>query len=90
LLLLLVAVLVVVGPESILNLVRDSRKIASEYKNEFKDIPIEFSKGLEEGEINARAMNTKRIKTKQVKIKTAVKVNKKDNNDDEKNIKNKD
>mmetsp|Transcript_5879 Transcript_5879/g.6445 ORF Transcript_5879/g.6445 Transcript_5879/m.6445 type:complete len:165 (-) Transcript_5879:74-568(-) len=80
---ILVAVVLVVGPESIGNLVRDSGKIASEYKNELKDIPKEFSKGLEEGEINARARNAKPMKTKPVKLKTAEKV-KKDDNDDEK------
>jgi sec-independent protein translocase protein TatA len=58
---IMAASLLVLGPDKISEIVRSSGKIAGELKDELRDIPVEFQKGLEEGEINARASKAKKI-----------------------------
>ena len=56
---ILVAGLFVLGPEKISELVRASGQMAGELKDELRDVPVEFKKGLEEGETNARSSKAK-------------------------------
>ncbi|KAI2500407.1 hypothetical protein MHU86_14078 [Fragilaria crotonensis] len=58
---ILVAGLLVVGPEKISEMVRASGQVAGELKNELRDVPEEFKKGLEEGETNARSSKAKKM-----------------------------
>jgi sec-independent protein translocase protein TatA len=60
--LILVALAFLLGPEALANLAKDTGKAAGEFKDEFKNIPEEFKKGLEEGEVESRSRNAKRIK----------------------------
>lgn len=52
-----VAAVFVLGPENIGKLGREAGKMSSE----FKDIPAEFQKGIEEGEIEARSKRAKQM-----------------------------
>ena len=52
----------VVGPEQLGNFAGQFKGSLDEVPDELKKIPDEFQKGLEEGEINARARNAKRMK----------------------------
>jgi sec-independent protein translocase protein TatA len=56
---ILVAALLVLGPEKITEVVRQSGKVAGELKDELKEVPAEFKKGLEEGEGNVRSKTAK-------------------------------
>jgi sec-independent protein translocase protein TatA len=58
---ILVAGLLVLGPEKISEMVRASGQVAGELKNELRDVPEEFKKGLEEGETNARSSKAKKM-----------------------------
>jgi sec-independent protein translocase protein TatA len=60
--LILVALAFLLGPEALANLARDTGKAAGEFTDELKNVPEEFKKGLEEGEIEARSRKAKRIK----------------------------
>jgi len=57
----LVAVAFVVGPETLGKMLRGSGEKASEFKEELKKVPIEFQKGLEEGEVNAKSRTAKQM-----------------------------
>jgi Sec-independent protein translocase protein TatA len=61
-LIIVVAIGFVLGPEKIRGLLRGSRQRANELKEELKAVPKEFKKVLEEGEIDARARNAKPMK----------------------------
>lgn len=61
-LVILVGIGVVLGPEKIMEMVRSSGDTANEYKEELSKIPDEFKKGLEEGETEARSRKAKVIK----------------------------
>ena len=52
----------VLGPESVGRLVKTSGARAQELSEELKRVPEEFQKGMEEGEGDARARKAKRIK----------------------------
>ncbi len=56
---ILIAVFFLLGPQKLAELGREAGKTASEFKQEFKDVPKEFQKGLEEGEIEARSRSAK-------------------------------
>ena len=58
---ILVASLFVLGPEKISEIVRASGQMAGELKDELRDVPDEFKKGLEEGETNARSSKAKKM-----------------------------
>jgi sec-independent protein translocase protein TatA len=60
---ILVAALLVLGPEKITEVVRQSGKVAGELKDELKEVPAEFKKGLEEGEGNVRSKTAKVMDT---------------------------
>ena len=51
----------VLGPRKLGELVKSSGKMASESKDALKDIPAEFKKGMEEGEVNARSRKAKPV-----------------------------
>lgn len=51
----------VLGPQKLGELIKSSGKMAAEFKDELKDVPAEFKKGLDEGEINARSRKAKRM-----------------------------
>ena len=57
LVIILIAAVFVLGPENIGKIGREAGKMSSE----FKDIPTEFQKGLEEGEIEARSKKAKQM-----------------------------
>ncbi|KAL7463888.1 hypothetical protein ACHAXS_009225 [Conticribra weissflogii] len=70
---ILVASLFLVGPSKLISAAKDAGTIAGktaagledglgEYGEELKKIPEEFSKGLEEGEVEARSRKAKKIK----------------------------
>lgn len=59
---ILVGVGVVLGPTTIGKLVKGSAKQASALQEELTKVPAEFSKGLEEGESNARARKAKVVR----------------------------
>jgi Sec-independent protein translocase protein TatA len=61
-LLILIGIGVVLGPQKLLDMVRSSPQALSEYKDELSKIPEEFQKGMEEGEIEARSRKAKPIK----------------------------
>lgn len=52
----------IVGPEQLGNFAGQFKESLNEVPDELKKIPNEFQKGLEEGEINARARNAKDMK----------------------------
>ena len=52
---ILIAVFFVLGPQKLAEIGRDAGRAASD----FKDIPKEFQKGLEEGEIESRSRTAK-------------------------------
>lgn len=52
----------IVGPEQLGNFAGQFKESLNEVPDELKKIPDEFQKGLEEGEINARARNAKDMK----------------------------
>jgi sec-independent protein translocase protein TatA len=58
---IVVAGLFVLGPEKISEMVRTSGQMAGELKDELRDVPDEFKKGLEEGETNARSSKAKKM-----------------------------
>eukprot|EP00980_Cylindrotheca_fusiformis_P024396 scaffold11830_cov69-Cylindrotheca_fusiformis.AAC.1 len=58
---ILVAAAFLVGPEKIGSMVGKLKDDLDDVPDEFKKIPAEFQKGLEEGEQTARARNAKRI-----------------------------
>ena len=58
---ILVAALFVLGPEKISEMVRASGKVAGELKDELREVPKEFQKGLEQGETNARSTKAKKM-----------------------------
>jgi Sec-independent protein translocase protein TatA len=43
-------------------LAKDAGKTAGEFTDELKNVPEEFKKGLEEGEIEAHSRNATRVK----------------------------
>lgn len=59
---ILVGVGFVLGPTTIGKLVKGSAKQASALQEELTKVPAEFSKGLEEGESNARARKAKVVR----------------------------
>jgi len=59
---ILVGIGVVLGPEKLVEMVRSSGDTAKEYKKELSKVPDEFKKGLEEGEMEARARKAKPMK----------------------------
>jgi Sec-independent protein translocase protein TatA len=61
-LIIVVAIGFVLGPVKIGRLLRGSEQRANELKEELKTVPKEFKKGLEEGEIEARARKAKLMK----------------------------
>jgi Sec-independent protein translocase protein TatA len=52
---------IVLGPQTIGNLIRSTGKTASEYKTELSKVPDEFQKGYEEGQIDARSRKAKQM-----------------------------
>ena len=56
---ILVAGAFVLGPEKLAELGRDAGKMTKE----LKEVPKEFQKGMDEGEIDARSMKAKKMKT---------------------------
>ena len=60
--LILVAAVFLLGPQKIGELIKDSGKAAGELADELKNVPDEFKKGLEEGEMEARSRKAKKIK----------------------------
>ena len=58
---IVVAGVFVLGPQKVGELVKSSGKMASESKDALKDIPTEFKKGMEEGEVNARSRKAKPV-----------------------------
>jgi Sec-independent protein translocase protein TatA len=58
---IVVAVLFVLGPDKISELVRESGKVAGELKDEARQVPDEFKKGLEEGQTNVRSKKAKKM-----------------------------
>lgn len=59
--LILIGIGVVLGPSGIKNVIKESTIRAVEIKNEATNIPKEFQKGVEIGEIEARSRKAKRI-----------------------------
>ena len=51
----------VLGPDKIISFIRSSGSTAKEFKDELSKVPEEFKKGLEEGEIEARSRKAKKI-----------------------------
>lgn len=64
---ILVAGAFVLGPEKLGEMSRGAGKMSSGLGSEFKDIPKEFQKGLEEGETEARSRKAKPMKLKSPK-----------------------
>lgn len=60
---ILIAVAFIIGPEKLGSMVGQMKNGLDDVPDEFKKIPEEFQKGMEEGEINARARNAKKMKT---------------------------
>mmetsp|Transcript_21541 Transcript_21541/g.29999 ORF Transcript_21541/g.29999 Transcript_21541/m.29999 type:complete len:154 (+) Transcript_21541:82-543(+) len=54
-----IAGLFLLGPSKIGEIVKSSGQMAGELKNELRDVPDEFKKGLAEGEVNAKSRNAK-------------------------------
>jgi len=60
--LILVIAFFLLGPQKIGELVKDSGKAAGELADELKNVPEEFQKGMEEGEMEARSRKARKIK----------------------------
>lgn len=60
--LILVAAVFLVGPQKLGELVKESGKTAGELADELKNVPAEFQKGMEEGEMEARSRTAKQMK----------------------------
>lgn len=60
----MIAAAFLLGPQNLADIAKDAGKTASELSDELKNVPIEFQKGLEEGEVEARSRKAKRIKAK--------------------------
>lgn len=56
---IVVGIGVLLGPEKLVEMIRSSGATAKEYKEELSKVPEEFKKGLEEGEMEARARKAK-------------------------------
>jgi sec-independent protein translocase protein TatA len=56
------AAILVLGPQKLAEMTRDAGKMTAGLSDELKEIPKEFKKGLEEGEIESRARNAKPMK----------------------------
>lgn len=56
------AAILVLGPQKLAEMTRDAGKMTAGLSDELKEIPKEFKKGLEEGEIEARSRNAKPMK----------------------------
>lgn len=59
---ILVAAVVLIGPQKISEFAKDSGKLVSQIPEELKQIPEEFRKGVEEGETDFRSRNAKPMK----------------------------
>jgi len=70
---IVVAVGFLLGPEKIGELLRSGASTANEFKEELKNVPDEFKKGLEEGEENARARKAKPMQKLPSELKEAEK-----------------
>jgi Sec-independent protein translocase protein TatA len=60
--LILIGIAVVLGPEKLIEMAKSSGDTANEFKEELSKIPDEFKKGMEEGEIEARSRKAKPMK----------------------------
>ena len=60
--LIAVAAFFLLGPQKVGQLLKDSGKAAGELADELKNVPEEFQKGMEEGEMEARSRTAKKIK----------------------------
>lgn len=58
---ILIVVAFIIGPEKLGSMVGGIKTSLDDVPDELKKIPEEFQKGLEEGEINARARNAKKM-----------------------------
>mmetsp|Transcript_17138 Transcript_17138/g.30982 ORF Transcript_17138/g.30982 Transcript_17138/m.30982 type:complete len:199 (+) Transcript_17138:100-696(+) len=56
---ILVAAVIVIGPQQLGELARGTGKAASEAASEWKDVPTEFQKGMEEGQTDTKAKYAK-------------------------------
>lgn len=56
------AAILVLGPQKLAEMTRDAGKMTAGLSDELKEIPKEFKKGIEEGEIEARSRNAKPMK----------------------------
>lgn len=59
---ILVVIGAVLGPEKLVSLAKNSGDTANEFKEELAKVPDEFKKGMEEGEIEARSRKAKPVK----------------------------
>ena len=59
---ILVGIGVLLGPEKLMELAQSSGDTANEFKDELAKVPGEFQKGVEEGEIEARSRKAKPVK----------------------------
>jgi Sec-independent protein translocase protein TatA len=78
--LVLVGIALVLGPEKLGEMVRSSSETAKEYQQELSKVPDEFQKGMAEGEIEARARKAKPMRKVGVAEK---KTSRSDNNTEE-------
>jgi sec-independent protein translocase protein TatA len=60
--LILVAAVFLIGPQKLGEFVKESGKTAGELADELKNVPQEFQKGMEEGEMEARSRKAKQMK----------------------------
>uniref|UniRef100_A0A7R9W3B1 Uncharacterized protein n=1 Tax=Pseudictyota dubia TaxID=2749911 RepID=A0A7R9W3B1_9STRA len=58
---ILIAAAFLLGPQQLANIGKDAGKFAGEFKNEWQDVPAEFKKGFEEGQIEAKASQAKEM-----------------------------
>lgn len=68
---ILIAAAFVIGPQGLAGIAKESGKMAGGIKDELKDVPVEFQKGLDEGESNARARKAKQMDPIPSEIKAA-------------------
>jgi Sec-independent protein translocase protein TatA len=66
-LVIVVGVGVVLGPEKIVDMLKSSGSTAKEFKDELSRVPDEFQKGMAEGEMEARSRKARVIKRVVVK-----------------------
>jgi len=59
---ILVGIGVLLGPEKLMEIAKSSGDTANEFKDELAKVPGEFQKGMEEGEIEARSRKAKPVK----------------------------